>query len=36
MIGSPQCRLDEIVRPGDGGGQNQKQDFWSVPAFIGG
>jgi hypothetical protein len=27
MLGSPQRRLDEIVRPGDGRGQYQKQDF---------
>ena len=33
MISSPQRRLDEIVRPGDGGGQNQKQDFRSVPGL---
>ena len=27
MLGSPQCRLDEVVRPGDGRRQHQQQDF---------
>ena len=35
MLGSPQCRLDEVVRPGDGRRQHQQQDFSEWIQYLG-
>ena len=35
MLGFPQCRLDEVVRPGDGRRRYQQQDFREWIQYLG-